>query len=262
MKTILCVARFGVRDLARSRWLAAYTMFFAFAAWALFRFTDSEQKALLSLVNVALFVVPLANIVFGSIYLYGAREFVELMLAQPVARKQLFAGLYLGLVGSLAGAGTIGLAVPLLLLQTSRGTAVASLLLVAMVLALSCAFTGLAAVVAFRIEDRLRGLALALGLWLALAVAYDASILMLATRFADYPIERGMLAAMIGNPIDLARLLLLFQLDIAALLGYTGAVFQRFLGAGIGTAIAATALLAWAVLPAALGRRLFYRKDF
>ena len=73
MSVVLRIARFGIRDLARSRWLAVYTLFFAFAAWALFRFSDTEQKALLSLVNVALFVVPLASLVFGTIYLYGAR---------------------------------------------------------------------------------------------------------------------------------------------------------------------------------------------
>jgi Cu-processing system permease protein len=67
---------------------------------------------------------------------------------------------------------------------------------------------------------------------------------------------------MIANPIDLARLLLLFQFDVAALLGYTGAVFQRFFGATTGVLIAASALVAWAVLPAAAGRRLFLRKDF
>ena len=48
---------------------------------------------------------------------------------------------------------------------------------------------------------------------------WDALVLLLATQFADYPIERGMLVAMIANPVDLARLLLLFQFDVAALLG-------------------------------------------
>jgi len=262
MSIVIRIARFGIRDLARSRWLAAYTLFFAFASWALFRFSDTEQKALLSLVNVALFVAPLASIVFGSIYLYGSREFVELMLAQPVARKQLFGGIYLGLVVSMAGAGALGLGIPLVLLSRSGATLAPAITLIAMTVALSAAFTGLAAVIAYAIEDRVRGLAAALGAWLVLAVVWDAAVLMMATRFADYPIERAMLGAMVANPIDLARLLLLFQFDVAALLGYTGAVFQRFLGAGTGTVVAAAALLAWAVLPAAAGRRLFLRKDF
>jgi Cu-processing system permease protein len=262
VSAVLRIARFGVRDLTRSRWLAVYALFFAFAAWALFRFSDTEQKALLSLANVALFVVPLASVVFGAVYLYGSREFVELMLAQPIARKRLFAGQYLGLVASLAGAGVIGLGVPLLALVRTRESLAPGLLLVAMTVALSSTFAGIAAVIVYCIEDRVRGLATALGAWLLLAVAYDAGVLLLATQFADYPIERGLLAAMIANPLDLARLLLLFQFDVAALLGYTGAVFEHFFGAALGAVVAATALLAWTVIPAAVGRRLFIRRDF
>jgi Cu-processing system permease protein len=262
MSVVSRIARFGVRDLSRSRWLTAYACFFGVATWALFRFNDTEQKALLALVNVALFVVPLASVVFGSVYLYSSREFVELMLAQPVARQQLYAGMYLGLVLSMAGAGALGLGIPLILVAHAGASLAPAVTLIAMTAALSAAFTGIAAVIAYAIEDRVRGLAAALGAWLVLAVAYDALVLMLATQFADYPIERGLLGAMIANPIDLARLLLLFQFDVAALLGYTGAVFQRFFGAALGTAIAATALVAWAVIPAAAGRRLFSRKDF
>ena len=85
---------------------------------------------------------------------------------------------------------------------------------------------------------------------------------MAATRLAEYPIERPMLAAMFANPIDLARLVMLTRFDVAALLGYTGALFQQLLGGATGLAIALTVFLAWTALPALLGARLFHRKDF
>lgn len=262
MNTVTRIARFGARDLVRSRWVMAYAGFFGVATWALLRFSDTEQKALLSLVNVVLFVVPLASIVFGAMYLYGAREFVELLLAQPVPRRRLFSGLFLGLTVPLAGAVVVGIAVPLLLHGASAASIRPAGALVGMSIALSGAFTGLAAIITYRVDDRVRGLATALGVWLALAVVYDGLTLMMATQFADYPIERPMLIAMIANPIDLARLLLLFQFDVAALLGYTGAVFRRFFDGAPGFAIAAGALALWTVVPALAGARLFHRKDF
>jgi Cu-processing system permease protein len=261
MNDVIRIAGFGARDLARSRWLAAYGAFFGVATWALLRFSDTEQKALLSLVNVILFVVPLASIVFGTMYLYGAREFVELLLAQPLRRGRLFAGLYLGLTLPLGAALIAGVLAPLLLLGSGASLRIAGIMMTLAVL-LTGAFTGLAAIISCRIDDRVRGLAAALGLWLLLAVAYDGLTLVLATQFADYPIEKPMLAAMIANPIDLARLLLLFQFDVAALLGYTGAVFQRFFEGKTGLAIAAGALLLWTTVPAFAGARLFHRKDF
>jgi Cu-processing system permease protein len=260
--TTLRIAFYGMRDLVKSRWLIAYGAFFVLATFALLRFSDSDTKALLSLVNVVLLVVPLANIVFGTMYLYASREFVELLLSQPVRRVQLFAGQCLGLAVPVAAASVLGIAIPLLL-GGATAPALATGAWIALIAAvLSAIFTALAAVVAYRIDDRVRGLVVAIGVWLVLAVVYDAGVLMAAVQFADYPLEKPMLAAMIANPIDLARLLLLSQFDTAALLGYTGAVFQRFFGGIVGAFIALGAVGLWVALPAVLGARLFHRKDF
>ena len=255
------VARYVVRDLVRSRWLLAYAGFFLAATALLLRFSDTPAKALISVSNVVLFVVPLANVVFGAMYLYSAREFVELLLAQPLRRRSLFAGLFLGLMIPVAAASVLGLLLPLLASGADHQLLGTGTLLAAIAGALSAIFTALAAVIAFSIEDRVRGLAAAIGAWLLLAIVYDALVLLAAARFADYPLERPMLVAMLANPIDLSRLLLLVRLDGAALLGYTGAVFQRFFG-GAGFLVATGAVALWIAMPALAGARLFQRKDF
>jgi Cu-processing system permease protein len=255
------VMRYVVRDLLRSRWLLAYAAFFFLATTLLLRFSDTPGKALISVSHIVLFVVPLANVVFGAMYLYSAREFVELLLAQPLQRRTLYAGLLLGLAGPVAGAGALGLLAPLIVAGVPASVLGTGLLLALVAVALSAVFTVLAAVITFAVEDRVRGLAAAIGAWLLLALVYDAVVLMAAVQLADYPLERPMLAAMLANPIDLARLLLLVRLDGAALLGYTGAVFQRFFG-GAGALVAGAAIVLWVALPAWGGARLFQRKDF
>ena len=262
MRTILRIAMYGARDLVRSRWLAAYTVFFFLATLALLRFSDSETKALLSVANVVLLIVPLANVVFGTMYLYASREFVELLLAQPIRRRELFAGLYLGLVGPIAAGAAAGLIGGLVLHGASADALGVGLMLALVAAALSAVFTAIAAALAFLIDDRVRGLVAAIGVWLLLAVVYDAGVLVAASRFAEYPIERPMLAAMAANPIDLARLVLLTQFDVAALLGYTGALFQGFFGGTAGPIAAGGAVLLWVALPLLAGARLFQRKDF
>jgi Cu-processing system permease protein len=262
MNTTVRIARYGMRDLVRSRWLIAYGMFFFLATTALLRFSDTESKALLSLVNVVLLVVPLGNIVFGTMYLYASREFVELLLAQPIRRTQLFAGQCIGLALPIAAAAVVGIGAPLVFHGATGGALAIGLILALVAALLSAVFTALAAVIAYAIEDRVRGLAVAIAVWLALAVVYDALVLMAAVQFADYPLERPMLAAMIANPIDLARLLLLTRFDVAALLGYTGAVFQRFFGGTGGLMVATGAVALWVAVPALAGARLFHRKDF
>jgi Cu-processing system permease protein len=257
------VLKYQASDAARSRWLVVYTLFFFVAAEGLLRFAGGDAKAVLSLMNVVLFVIPLVTLVLGTVYLYNAREFTELLLAQPINRGTLYAGLYLGLALPLAAAFVVGVGVPFLVRAGGdpafRG-AVAALLGTGVVLTAS--FTAIAFVIATRADDRLRGLGLAIGVWLLLALLYDGIVLVIAATFADYPIERSLLALTFANPIDLARVLLLLELDVSALMGYTGAVFQHFFSGAYGIAAAGGALLVWIAAPIALGARFFRRKDF
>ncbi|AHG92563.1 nitrous-oxide metabolic protein NosY (plasmid) [Gemmatirosa kalamazoonensis] len=260
---VLRVAGYGTSNVLRSRWLLAYVGFFAVVTDALLRFGGGDGRALLSLVNVVLFVVPLVALVFGTTYLYDAREFTELLLTQPVGRPPLFGGLLLGLALPLAVGFVAGVGLPFAIHGLgSRAEAATLATLLACGVALTLVFVALAFVIATRCDDKVRGLGAAVGLWLALGLVYDGAVLLAVAVFADYPVERPLLAAMLTNPIDLARVLLLLRFDVAALLGYTGAVFARFFGGTAGSLVAASALLAWIVLPLGLGLRAFRRRDF
>lgn len=263
MSTTAKIMKYELSDVLRSRWLIAYTLFFLVVTDALLRFSDGGPKALLGLMNVVLIIIPLVNVVFGTMYLHAAREFTELLLAQPVGRRQLFAGLYLGLTMPLSLGFLAGVGMPFLAEGAADATTRGTLLVLLLTgTALTFIFTALAFVIALRFDDRVKGLGVAIGVWLGCAVLYDGVVLLLATVFADHSLERPMLALMLANPVDLARVLLLLQLDISALMGYTGAVFKHFFGSAGGMAGAAGALLLWAAAPIAVGVRSFSRKDF
>ena len=260
-RTAVRTAAYELRNVARSRWLIAYALFFVIVTDALLRFGGGEGRALLSITSVVLFVVPLMGLVFGATYLYDAREFTELLLAQPVGRTQLFAGLYLGLALPLSAALIVGVGLPF----AWHGATTADLMTLAVIAVcgalLTLAFVALAFVIALRADDKVRGLGTAIGVWLTLSLVYDGLVMVGVALFADYPIERPVLALMLANPIDLARVLLLLRFDAGALQGYTGAVFTQFFG-GAGAAVAVGALLLWVATPLALGLRAFRRKDF
>jgi Cu-processing system permease protein len=262
MNTILKVLKYQAKDAVRSRWLLAYAIFFMLVTDGLLRFSGDPVRTQLSLVSVVLFLVPLVSIVFGTVYLYNAREFIELLLAQPVNRRQMYGGLYLGLTLPLALAFVAGLGVPFLVRgieESARGT-LGALLLSGVVL--TCVFSAIATLIAIRCEDRLRGLGTAIGVWMLLTVVYDGFVLFILAVFSSYPLEHATLGLMMANPIDIARVALLLQFDGAAMMGYTGAVFLKFFGGAEGIAIATTALAAWVLLPVMLGMRVFQRRDF
>jgi len=86
--------------------------------------------------------------------------------------------------------------------------------------------------------------------------------LLVSTVFSDYPLERVMLVLTVANPVDLARTLIVLRTDTSALMGYTGAVVEQFLGSGLGTMAAALGLLLWIAVPAWLALRAFEKRDF
>lgn len=257
------VLRAGLRDLARNRWLLAYGIGLAAIAELLFLFGGAGQQVVLSLLNATLLLVPLVALVFGTMHVYASREFIELLLAQPLPRAAVFSGLYLGLTLPLVAAFTLGLGIPLLLHGRADQAPVASLVALAVSGAfLTAAFAALAMAIALGTDDRLKGMSLALGAWFVLTIGYDGAVLAIVSLFGDWPLERPLLVLMLGNPVDLARVLVLTGLDSAALLGYTGALFRRLFDGPLGPAIAIAGLAAWTAFPVFLARRRFLRRDF
>lgn len=261
MKTLFKVAKFVAGDVFRSKWLLVYTAFFFLMAEGLFRFSGDSGRALVSVMNIVVLLIPAASIIYGAMYFYDAREFIELLLSQPVRRKHLFTGLYGGLLGALGGGFLLGTGLPCVLHGTAAdvSTIVSILGVGAMLTAI---FLALALLVAVRSDEKVRGVGICLGLWLGFAVLYDGLIWLVISMFADYPLEKATIALTMLNPIDLGRVGIMLRLDISALMGYTGAVFEQFFGSGLGIILTGSAMTLWAVLPFLFALRSFSRKDF
>ncbi|MGQ0649374.1 MAG: ABC transporter permease [Gemmatimonadaceae bacterium] len=263
MSITLRILRFVLLDVVRNRWVVGYGVFFLVATDLLLRLAGTGPRAMVSLLNLVLILVPLVTIVFGTIYWHGAREFNELLLTQPVDRPSLFHGLFAGLVLPLSTAFVVGVGAPLLLHRAIGPESVgAFVLLLVAGTALTGVFGALAILVSGLVDDRLRGLGVSLGVWLLTAVAYDGLVLWVAVAFRDAALERPLLALTFANPIDLARVMLLLQLDAAALMGATGAVFQRTMSGALGTSAALLGLAVWTLIPGLLALRAFSRRDF
>ncbi len=263
MKSARHIIGYEFRDLFRSSWLIAYTLFFGLLTAAVLYYGGGGKGSLLSLINVVLTFIPLVGLLFGTMYLYASRDFMELLLSQPVSRRVLFAGMYGGLAVPLSLAFAAGVTIPAMLFASSFdgfGTVLASI--VGSGVALTLVFVAVAFVVANSVEDRVRGMSLAIVLWLGATVIYDGALLYLAHAFSEYPLELPALVLSLLNPVDLARIVLLLEFDISALMGYTGAVFEKFFGTGLGLTVAVSAFLVWIAAPLFVGWRRFRRRDF
>jgi Cu-processing system permease protein len=262
MNAVSKIVRYQVTDLLRGRWFIGYVVLLALATELILRM-GGMNKALLTLTSAVLLVLPLVALTFGTAHFYHARDFTELLLAQPLPRVQLFLGMYLALALPLAAGVLVATGLPLLI----HGGADAAqlrlwLLIMQMAAVLAFCFVGIAFLIACLTADKARGMGAALLVWLILALLFDALLLAGVNLFADYPLDTAVMTAVFLNPIDLARTIIMMQMDAAALMGYSGAVFARFLNSTMGAGAAALTLFAWAAAPAWLAGRRFRKQDF
>jgi Cu-processing system permease protein len=263
MTSTLRIAKYQLRDVIRSRAVLVYGLFLLAVCEVLYRSGGGSGPALLSVMNVVLLVVPLVSLVFGTMYLYGSRDFGVLLLTQPVGRRSLYGGVYLGLALPLLLSFAAGAGLPFLLHGVDDAAQQRSVLVLLLAGAmLTLVFTAIAFLISVVVDDHARGLAFAIVVWLGFAVLYDGLVMLVADAFADHSLERPMIALSLANPVDLARIVFLLRFDVAALMGYTGAVFERFFGSAAGLALAFAALALWLAAPLALGARRFGRRDF
>lgn len=247
----------------RSRWSYVYFLFYLLLAIVLLFLNNDLSKAVITLMNVIIILVPLIGTIFGIMYHYDSREFTELLLAQPIKRSSIFLGQYFGVATSLSMSLIIGLGLPFVFYGLFYSGAIwdFSLLLITGVF-LTFIFTALAFMIGLSNENKIKGFGYAILLWLFMAVIYDGIFLMSILYFSDYPLDNFSLIAILMNPIDLSRVLILLKLDISALLGYTGAVFQKFFGTSFGTILSSILLILWVAIPTFFIWRIAKRKDF
>lgn len=247
----------------RSRWSYVYFLFYLLLGVVLLFLNNDLSKAVITLMNVIIILVPLIGTIFGVMYYYNSREFTELLLAQPVKRSSIFLGQFFGVATSLSMSLIIGLGMPFVFYGIFNSSAIwdFSLLLITGAF-LTFIFTALAFVIALSNENRIKGFGYAILLWLFMAVIYDGIFLMSLLYFEDYPLDTFSLMAIMLNPVDLSRVLILLNLDISALLGYTGAVFQKFFGTNFGLVLSSVMMMLWVLIPTYFIWRIAKKKDF
>ena len=260
---MLKILKYSFYDLMRSRWSYVYFFFYLLLGVVLLFLNNNLSKAVITLMNVIITLVPLIGTIFGVMYYYNSKEFTELLLAQPIKRTSIFLGQYLGVALSLSMSLILGLGLPFIFYGIFKSNAIwdFSLLLITGTF-LTLIFTALAFIIALSNENKIKGFGYAILLWLFMAVIYDGLFLMSLVFFEDYPLDKLSLVSTMFNPIDLSRVLILLKLDISALLGYTGAVFQKFFGTNFGLIISSAVLSLWVIIPTYFIKVKSNKKDF
>lgn len=254
---MLKIIKYVIYDVVRNKFVIGYAVLLFIICMSFFGFERDTSKGLISILNINMIVVPLVSIIFSTIHFYNSYEFLELLSAQAISRKTIFFSQYIGVAVTLSVAFLIGVGIPAFIFDGTTG----SLTLVYTGVLLTIVFVSLAFLASVFTKDKAKGIGIALMLWFYFSLIYDGLVLSIFLLFSDYPMENATLAFTALNPTDLARILVLMKLDVSALMGITGAVFQNFFSTTTGVLFALVMLLIWVIVPIHFASRIFNKKD-
>jgi Cu-processing system permease protein len=254
---MLKLTKYVLYDILRSKIILGYAIFLLVISVTMFQMEENSSKALLSLLNIMLIFVPIISMIFSTIHYYNSYEFVELMLSQPISRTRILLSEYTGVAVSLLAAFFMGIAIPILI-YSPNATGMAMIFAGS---SLTLIFSSLAFFASVKSRDKARGIGVALLVWFYFALIYDGLILLILFTFSDYPLEKLTVVLSSLNPIDLGRIFIMLQMDVSALMGYTGALYKDFFGSSIGVIYTIIIMFIWTAVPFRLAVSSFRKKD-
>jgi Cu-processing system permease protein len=217
-----------------------------------------------SIINLGGFLIPLFALLLGVFSFLTHQEFLELMVTQPISRSQVLLGKYLGLVLTVVGASALGFGIPGVVFALTIGADGALSYLAVMFYSclLAVVFTGLSVLVSLLANRRQFALGIALGIWIFFELLYG--VLMLATTLYLSPslLKTTLLIGLLGNPIDISRVLSLLQIGGPHLFGPAGATLVKLTGSSVLTSLyGLCGLMLWMVVPLIAAIFVFKRQD-
>lgn len=273
MTNLLTIARLECIGAARLRWIRLLTAAFAllaigaaYAAGSASELTgaDGFARTTMTLVPVALILIPLAAVVLGvsgQAVEPGADSF---LFGQPVGRATVLIARWAGELAALAAAIAAGFGIGAVIIATSAGTAglLSFAFFVGASVVLAAIFLSIAAAVAASTDKRMTALAVATFMWFVFVLLYDAVALSAVTSLTGAWGGRVLFVSVFGNPADLVRIAMLRVAGTSNVLGASGEAWIRFLGGDLRAAVVTGIVLtAWVTAPLAVGVAALQRRD-
>ena len=257
----------------RNRWVVSFAILFAALTLSLAYFGmvtsgysgfQDFTRTSASIVNLGGFLIPLVALLLGVFSFITNQGYFEILVTQPISRSRVLLGRYLGLLLTIVGASLLGFGLPGVLIALVIGTAGAQsyLLVVVYSMMLAMVFTGLSVLISLLARRRQIALGIALGVWVFYELIYG--MLMLGTTLYLSPtvLKTVLLGGLMGNPVDITRVLSLLQIGGPHLYGPAGATLVKLTGsAGMATMFGVLGLLAWIAVPIIVSMRIFERQN-
>ncbi len=257
----------------RNRWVISFAGLFAITTTviAYFGMVTSGYagfqdfiRTAASLANLAGFLIPLFALLLGVFSFLSDREYLEILVTQPISRSRVLLGKICGLSLTVVAASALGFGLPGVVIAIVIGTegALGYLLVVVYSTLLAVVFVGLSVLIALAAKRRQIALGIAVGVWIFYELVYGMLMLGTTLYLPARILKTSLLVGLFGNPVDIARVLSLLQVGGPHLFGPAGATLLKLTGSQtMATLIGLVGLAGWIVVPILLSMRIFAKQD-
>lgn len=217
-----------------------------------------------SMVNLVAYLVPLFALLMGVFSLISNREYLELMVTQPVSRARILLGKFLGLLAAILAATVAGFGIPGMISSATVGSSGAAkyLAVVGYSFLLAASFVSIAILIAVILRRRLAALGTALGIWFFFVMFYDLIIMAMTLYLNDSTLQNVLVFGLLGNPVDMMRVMSLVTVGGNSMFGPAGATLVTTIGnTNTLVMLFLGVLILWIIIPLAISIYLFKRQN-
>jgi Cu-processing system permease protein len=270
---VLLVAKQEFVINRRNKWVAIFALAFTLLTFFVSYFGmvtsgysgfQDFARTSTSLIKLSGFLIPLFSLLVGVFSFITQPDYLELMISQPLTRSQIIFGKFIGLSLTLLSATIIGFTVPGVIISLSIGTegALGYLMTVIFLILQGLVFLGCAILIAQITNRQQLAIGIAVGVWIFFEVIYGLIILGTTIYFEAEILKYLLIFSLIGNPIDLTRVLSLIAIGGLEFFGPAGATLYKIAGSQIlALAYGIIGLIFWLVLPLLISLKLFSKQD-
>ena len=215
-----------------------------------------------SLLNLALYMIPLVALTMGTLSFTSDANANELLYSQPVLRLEVMLGKLLGLFASIIISTLVGFGLAGVIIGLKAGPDGASRypILVAFSLLLALIFLNLSALISAICKRKTKAFGLSVFVWFFFVLFYD--LLVIGATILYKGANALIFGSLFGNPVEIVRVSCLMLLDGSNVFGPAGASLLKFAGGeATSLVVLAVTLLFWIVVPAGLAHMLLRRQD-
>jgi Cu-processing system permease protein len=272
-RTLLVIARQELRIVLRARWVAAYVLVFAaltlavsYFGLAVIEFAGLQEfdRTAVSLLNLVLYVVPLATMLMAVQSFRDEGGATEQLFAEPVTRTEILLGKLLGLSGAhilatVLGFGCTGVFVGMKIGTVGIGS---YLVLVGFTVLAGIVFLAIAAALTLLAGRRARSYAVVLVAWFLLVLLFDLLIVGLSFVLPEAWANRVAFAGVFLNPVDATRVGAMLAISGKETFGPAGAQLVRSCGGEAqAVALLVGSLVAWVAAASVGAAKALARQD-